>query len=162
MSSFNRRTFLLAPLAFAACGFEPALAPGGSESVLRGQIRPRDPKERNEFLFGKRFEERLGQASGAAYTMDFQIATKSIGLAITQGQEITRFNLTGTLTFQVKDAATGIVLTDGQVENFTSYSATGTTVASLTSERAAAERLIAILTDQAITRLTATSGRWAK
>ena len=161
MSSFNRRSFLLAPLALAACGFEPALAPGGAGAILRSQIHPRDPKERAEFLFVRAFEERMGDGAGGAYAMDYQIVVKRTGLAITPAQETTRFNLIGNLAFTISDR-NGAVLTKGSVENFTSYSATGTNVASLTAERAARARLVTILTDQLITRLTATSGGWAR
>jgi LPS-assembly lipoprotein len=44
-------------------------------------------------------------------------------------------------------------VTSGSVDNFTGYSATGTTVATLAAERDAQERLMTILADQIVTRL---------
>ena len=59
------------------------------------------------------------------------------------------------------DLATGARLTGGRVDNFTSYSATGSTVASLAAEEDASLRLMRILADQIVARLLATSGQWA-
>ena len=47
------------------------------------------------------------------------------------------------------------VLATGQVDNFTSYSASGTTVATLAAQRDAEARLMVILADQVINKLTA-------
>ena len=46
-------------------------------------------------------------------------------------------------------------MTSGTVNNFTAYSATGSTVATLAAERDALERLMVILGDQITTRLFA-------
>lgn len=161
MSSYNRRVFLFSAAALVGCGFEPALAPGGNADVIRGRIRAADPKNRNDFNFVNRFEDRNGSATRADYTLTYVIQTRSVGLAVTQAQVTTRFNLTGTARFAVADAASGAILSQGSVENFTSYSATGTTVASLAAERDANDRLMTILADQVLARLTATSGSWA-
>lgn len=162
MSSFNRRFLILGTAALAGCGFEPALAPGGTGDAIRGKLRIEDPTDRNTFLFVKRFEERNGVSAGNDYVMSVVIKTRDVGVAINQVQETTRFNVIGSAAFSVKDSATGIVLTTGTVESFTSYSATGTTVSTLTTERDAKERLMIILADQVVTRLTATSRTWAK
>jgi len=163
MSSSDRRLFLLGSLAaLAGCGFEPALAPGGAALAIRGRIRADDPKNRNEFLFLDRFENRNGTASGAAFIMSYKITTREVGLAINQAQETTRFNVLGVASFTVKDATSGTVLTEGSVDSFTSYSATGTTVATLATQRNAKERLMIILADQVLARLVATSRGWAQ
>ena len=47
------------------------------------------------------------------------------------------------------------------MQSFTSYSATGSTVAGLAAEEDAALRLMHILADQIVTRLLATSGQWS-
>ena len=100
----------------------------------------------------KRFEERLGAAPNADLTLNYSITTKTSGLAITKAQETNRFNLIGTATFNVTDAA-GTVLTNGKVENFTSYSATGSTVATQTAKDDARARLAVILADMIATRV---------
>ena len=161
MSSFSRRLFLTGSAALlVGCGFEPALAPGGAQLAFRGRLKPRDPKTRNDFLFVKAVEERLGVAPEGALALSYTITTRSVGLAVTQAQVTTRFNLLGDLAFTVR-AADGRVLTSGEVDSFTSYSTTGTTVATISAERDAHERLVVILADQMIARLTATSKDWA-
>jgi valyl-tRNA synthetase len=52
------------------------------------------------------------------------------------------------------------VLTEGDVNTFTSYSASGTLVATNASEIDAGHRLMRLLADQIVTRLIATSGDW--
>ena len=58
----DRRTFLTlaAALPLAACGFAPALAPGGGLAGLRDRVRVADPQTRNDFAMKVRLEERLG------------------------------------------------------------------------------------------------------
>jgi LPS-assembly lipoprotein len=57
--------------------------------------------------------------------------------------------------FALRDLTTGQIVTSGTVENFTGYSATGTTVATLASAQDAQERLMRILAEQIIARLYA-------
>ena len=54
--------------------------------------------------------------------------------------------------------ATGQILASGTVTDFVGYSAAGSTVSTLASERDATERLMVLLSDQIITRLYATPG----
>ena len=60
--------------------------------------------------------------------------------------------------FSLRDMTTDKVLTSGKVENFTSYSAEGTTVSELAAKQDAEERLMLIMADQMITELTAKAG----
>jgi LPS-assembly lipoprotein len=48
------------------------------------------------------------------------------------------------------------------VEGFTSYAATGSTVAGLSAEEDASLRLMRILADQIVSRMLASSGTWAR
>ena len=47
MSSFNRRSILILPLALAACGFAPVYGPNGPARGLQGKIRVADPADKN-------------------------------------------------------------------------------------------------------------------
>lgn len=157
---FNRRLALLGLGALGACGFEPAFAPGGSGDQLRGQLLVAAPKDRQDFDFVARLEDRLGRNGAAPYGLSYQISTTTDGVAITADQQTQRFNLIGAVDFQVVENASGAVLTSGQVNSFTSYSTTGTTVATRAAEQDAYARLVVILADQLITRLIATGDRW--
>ncbi|MEL6519856.1 MAG: LPS assembly lipoprotein LptE [Pseudomonadota bacterium] len=157
---FDRRLALTALLATAACGFEPAFAPGNSGDQLRGQILVDTPQDREDFNFVTRLEDRLGRNGAAPLLLSYDITTSRDGVAITADQQTQRFNLVGQVTYEVEDQASGAVLTSGTVSSFTSYSTTGTTVATQAAEDDAYERLIVILADQLITRLIATGDGW--
>lgn len=169
MSSSDRRQFLrllaAIPLAgtlagtLAACGFAPAYGPGGPAADIGGAIRLADPTDKNAFDFVGRMEQRLGRPANPRFELAYTIATKAIGVGITPEGAITRYNLTGSVDWALTDPA-GARLSGGRVESFTSYSATGSTVAGLAAEEDAALRLMRILADQIVSRLIATAGVW--
>lgn len=150
---------LAAPL--AGCGFMPALAPGGAAAGLDGAFRVDAPTDKNGFDLVERLEERLGRPEAPRYRLAYTISVKPVGVGVTTENAITRYNLTGAVDYTVTDE-TGARVTGGRVQNFTSYSATGSTVAGLAAEEDAAFRLMRILGDQIVTRLVATAADWAQ
>lgn len=150
-----RRAFLLLPLALAACGFTPAYAPGAPAADLLGAVRVQDPADKNGFDLVERLEERLGRPETARYDLAFTITTEAVGVGITTANEISRFNLKGVVDYTLTERATGARVAGGRVQNFTAYSATGSTVALLAAEEDAAIRLMRILADQIVARLIA-------
>jgi len=163
MSLSDRRLFIgfCATAALAACGFTPAYAPGGAGVVLHNSILAAEPSDKPAFDLVERLEERLGPPQAPRFGLDYTIKTNPVGVAITSYNAVTRYNLNGTVDWTLSDFATGVRLTGGRVDNFTSYSATGSTVASLAAEEDATLRLMRILADQIVARLLATSGQWA-
>ena len=163
MSSSDRRQFLflMAALPIAGCGFAPAYGTGDTASGLQGRIRVDDPSDKNGFDLVQRLEERLSRPDVPTYALSFSITTNAIGVGITPENAITRYNLTGAVDWGLTDTATGTRLTGGRVNSFTSYSATGSTVAGLAAQQDASLRLMRLLADQIVTRLIATSGQWA-
>ncbi len=157
MSSFNRRTLLLLPLALAACGFTPAYAPGGAAKKLLGSVWVQDPTDKNGFDLVERLEERLGRPENRRYDLAYTITTEVVGVGITTENAITRYNVKGVIDYTLSDHATGARLAGGRVQSFTAYSATGSTVAGLAAEEDAAFRLMRILADQITARLIAAS-----
>ncbi|NJM82410.1 MAG: hypothetical protein HC844_07855 [Tabrizicola sp.] len=157
MSSYSRRSLLLAPLALAACGFQPAYAPGGSATKLLGKVRAADPKTKNGFDLVERLEERLGRPEERRYDLAYSIETETVGVGLTTSNKITRYNLKGVVEWTLRDHASGDRVAGGRVQSFTAYSATSSTVAGLAAEEDAAFRLMRILADQIVTRLIAVS-----
>ena len=147
----DRRTFLTAAAAaLGGCGFAPVYAPQGAGGRLQNQIDLGDPDGEEEYLFARRFEERLGRGSGGAYRLDLTIDTSRDSLGTTSAGSTTRYRLDGTAAYTLRDAATDKTLLEGSSVAFTGYSATGSTVATLAAERDARERLMVILADQVI------------
>lgn len=156
MSWSDRRLFLLTGLAaLAGCGFAPAYAPGGAGAALRGAVALADPTDRDGFDFAARLEDRLGRAEAPRFRLDWQVATEPVGAGITPTGAITRYTLKGRARFALVAAGSGATVTSGTVESFTSWSTSGSTVATLTAEQDARRRLMVILADQVVARLIA-------
>lgn len=161
MWSSDRRAVLLALAALAGCGFRPAYGPGGAGNLLRGRLQAAAPRTPLDFAFVEQFETRLGRAAGAPFRLDYRIDTREDALAITADQAIQRYNLIGRVDYTVVDIAREAEVVSGSLEDFTSYSAIGTTVATRASQRDAVQRLAVILADRLATELLATAGAWA-
>ncbi|NRB20073.1 MAG: hypothetical protein HRU33_21640 [Rhodobacteraceae bacterium] len=165
MSLFNRRTLLvmLAPLALAACGFTPVHAPGGTGDALYGQVTVQAPEdvpstsEVDSYLVVQNLEHRLGRAGAAAYQLDLTLSTRDEGQAITDDSQTTRYSLLGEASYTLTRTSDGKVVASGEEQAFTGYSATGSTVETLASERDAHQRLMVILADQINTRILTTA-----
>lgn len=156
------KLLLVCTVTLAACGFTPAYAPGGSGTALQNTILAAEPRDKPAFDLVERIEERLGPSDNPRFELSYTITQNSVGVAISTENAITRYNLTGIVDWSLSDAATGARLTGGRAENFTSYSATGSTVAGLAAEEDASLRLMRILADQIVSQLLATSGQWAQ
>lgn len=152
----GRRVALLGLLALSGCGLTPVYGTGGAGKWLFGKIRPRDPQTYQDFAFNQRLSERLGPDAEGAFNLDYVISIGVVPQAITPEEVTTRYSLNGTVDFALKDAS-GVVRAQGRASGFTSYSTTGTTIATLTAEGDARKRLARMLADQVVTRLLAAS-----
>lgn len=155
------KLLLVCAVTLAACGFTPAYAPGGGGMALQDSILAAEPRNKAAFDLVERFEERLGPSDSPRYGLDYTITQTPVGVGITTDNAITRYNLVGVVEWSLNDATTGARVTQGRAENFTSYSATGSTVAGLAAQEDASQRLMRILADQIVTQLLATSGQWS-
>ncbi len=156
MSLFNRRTLLALPLALAACGFTPVYGPVGTGTKLNGQVLVQEPSTQAGYLLTRHMETQLGRSGDSArYALDLTIDLDEDDLAINSSGDITRYNLIGKVEFVLRDSMDGTIITSGTAQNFTAYSATGTTVATLAAEQDALERLMVIIGDQITARLYA-------
>lgn len=157
MSLFDRRTLMMMPLALAACGFEPVYAPGGTGNALYGKVRVDAPEGINTYLLVRRLEERLGRSSDPAYRLSMTLDLGIQGQAITAAGDITYYSITGAIGYRLIEIGGERVFAQGQISNFTGYSATGDTAESLSAQRDAQERLMVILADQLVRELNITA-----
>ena len=151
----RRQTFfaLSALVAGAACGFTPAYGPEGGASVLQDNLRVAAPERRDGFLIAQRLEDRFGRNDGGRYVLTVTPTIQRQGLATSVEGTTNRFQLTGRADYALKDTESDSVVRQGRVIDFTGFSATGSTVATLAAERDAAARLMVILADQIVDRL---------
>ena len=152
--SWSRRGVLLAALALAACGFAPVYGPGGTGTRLQDKVRTADPRTPDDFAFAGRIAERLGP-DGTRYELDWRLRIAVVPQAITPNEITTRYSLNGTASYVLTEIASGRTVARGPVSSFTSYSTTGTTIATLAAEQDAHKRLARLLADQVVTRLLA-------
>lgn len=157
MSLPKRRLILALPLlALAACGFQPVYGPAGSGSALQYSVEVAASDDAFGYTLVREIETRLGRPTNARYGLALTTVVRQEGLAIDPEGNTRRFNLIGSVEFALRNQATGQIETSGVVDNFTGYSATGSTVATLAAQRDAQIRLMTMLADQLVTRLYAT------
>ena len=157
MSSFSRRFVLLAPLALAACGFRPIYGRGSAAEALHGKISLGTVDDRLSFAFYEQLENRLGRAEAPVFQLDVTLTVETKGLAITQDNAITRYNLTGIASFSLTDIGHNKVVLHDKLRAFTAYSATANAYATFISERDAKRRLAVSLADQIATRIASSA-----
>jgi LPS-assembly lipoprotein len=160
--SWSRRSLILSlPLALAACGFQPAYGTKGTSGALMGTVRAADPTDKNSFDFVQHFEERLGRPTKAVYQLAYKIKTDAIGAGITPSGAITRYTITGAMDWTLTRLSDQTRMAGGHIDAFTSYSATGSTVAGQTAQIDANLRLMRMLGDDLVLRLMAASTSFA-
>ena len=157
MSLFSRRAILLAPLALGACGFTPIYGRGSAAEALHGKVALGVIDSRLTFEFNEQLENRLGRASAPLFQLDVTLSVESQGLAITQDNAITRYNLTGIASFTLTRISDDEVVLEDRLRAFTAYSATASAYATHVSERDANRRLAVSLADQIATRLASSA-----
>lgn len=140
--------------ALSACGFTPVYAPGGAALALQGKVAITAPATVEGFRLRAQLEERLGRAEGATYALDVALMIDRDRVAVAEDGTVTRFTLPGEATFTLR-GTDGAVLASDTVSAFTSYSTTGTTVATRAAEMDARARLAVILAELILTRLLA-------
>ncbi|MEM8729412.1 MAG: LPS assembly lipoprotein LptE [Pseudomonadota bacterium] len=154
---WSRRSILsIALLVLASCGFSPVYGPEGIGTALDGRILADEPNSEEDYLLVRRLEEVLGRSSDPAFLLRYRIFTREESQAITTTGDITRYNLIGTVRYDLIRRTDETLMTTGDVQNFTSYSASGSTVDTLSAERDALRRLMVILGDQLVAELYST------
>jgi LPS-assembly lipoprotein len=148
----SRRAVLLALLAVGACGFTPALAPGGDMLKLRNTVAVSAPDTIAGFAIRSRLIDRLGRATAPIATLSVNVEEALDVAAQSQSGATLRYNVVGAAGWQLT-AADGTVWGSGQVDGFTSYAATGSTVATQSAATDAVGRLMIILGDKVVAQL---------
>lgn len=144
----SRRAFLCVAL-LAGCGFTPAYGVKSPGRALYGQIELAEPATRDDFDFVAAVEAQLGRPGPGARPLAYKIETTPVGVGYTADGAITRYTLTGKVTWTLGGDDT----VTGSYETFTGYSATGTTLAGITAETDAHRRLMQMLAEGMVRRL---------
>jgi LPS-assembly lipoprotein len=157
----DRRAVLMGALALGGCGFTPVYGPGGAAEGLRGRIAFDAPFDRNGFDLVRQLENRLGVPSAPRWRLSASIRKAEERIAVTSQGVANRFQILGRVDYALREIGTDATVASGSAENFVSYSATRTAVATRAAQRDAEARLMVILADLIADDLLATAGRWS-
>jgi LPS-assembly lipoprotein len=148
---------LLGILGLAGCGFAPIYGDG---AAVQGAFAVETGDSVLGFRLRTRLEDRLGQPASPQFTIKATLDASERAAAITEDGDTSRLNVVGTANWSLTDLTTNQQIATGTVEAFTSYSATGSTVATQTAKDDARARLAVMLADMIVTRvLVVTPGR---
>jgi LPS-assembly lipoprotein len=161
MSWSDRRSLLLGALALGGCGFTPVYGPGGAAEGLRGRIDFDAPFDREGFDLVRQLENRLGAPTAPRWRLSASIRKSEERIAVTSQGVANRFQILGRVDYALRETATDATVASGSVENFVSYSATRTAVATRAARTDAESRLMVILADQIADELLATADSWS-
>ncbi len=141
---------MLGLLALGGCGFAPIYGDGGA---FRGAIAFETPQSVAGFRLRERLEYRLGQPGAPRYVLRVTLSEQRSPAAITAAGDTTRFNVLGAAEWTLIAADTDAEIGAGEVATFTSYAATGSTVATQAAATDATARLAVALADMLVSRL---------
>ena len=153
MSSF-RIIIYSALFLVTACGLSP-LYNSKEPSLLIGKISIQEPTSENEFVFYSRLVDRFGQA-GDKYILNYTIATTKEDSALNFDGTAYRVEISGSVSFSLKDKEKEIELLSDKEEMYLSYSNSGSTAAVLNAERNTNKHLVILLADRVADRISLT------
>ena len=119
---------------------------------LRNTVAVSAPDTIAGFAIRSRLIDRLGLATTPMASLSVNVEQALDVASQSQSGSTLRYNVVGAAGWQLT-AANGTVWGSGQVEGFTSYAATGSTVATQSAAADAVGRLMTILADNVVTQL---------
>jgi LPS-assembly lipoprotein len=155
--SLFKLLLILPIVALTACGFTPVYGTNGTSNALLGSVLVQEPNSRNGYTLTKHIEQRLGRTADPRFDLSVVITTSQETLNINAAGNIERYNLLGNVEYTLRDTQNGQITASGNVNSFTGYSATGTTVSAQAARQDAEKRLMVILGDLLIDKLIATA-----
>ena len=120
---------------------------------MNGQISIQEPNTQNDFVFYSRLIDRFGEASGK-YILNYAITTTKEDKAINFDGTVHRVEISGFVTFNLKDIANGVQIFSDKEEMYLSYSNFGSTAAVLNAERTTNKQLMVLLADKVADRVS--------
>lgn len=163
----GRRAILagLGLLPVAACGFTPMYGEGAPATKMLGRVEVSVIEGAAGFALRERLTGRLGPATEPTHRLDVTLAIAQTGVALTEENVTTRFNVVGDATFALVPLAGGPPVATGSVRAVTGYSApaseTASAFATLVAEKDAERRVSLELAELIVQRLALSADDWA-
>ena len=147
-----KRIIFISLFLFTACGFSPVYT-DKNHSKLLGQIDIQEPKTENDFIFYSHLIDRFGEM-GDKYILNYTISTVKADKALNFDGTVHRIEISGSVSFNLKDKENGIKLLSDREELYLSYSNAGSTAAVLNAERTTNKQLVVLLADKVADRVS--------
>jgi LPS-assembly lipoprotein len=151
-------------LSLAACGFTPLYGPDAPASRMAGRVEVATLQGAPGFRLREQLTGRLGPAIEPTHRLEIALDLEQTGVALTEQNFTTRYNVVGTADFRLVPLAGGPPVLTGQVRAITGYSApaseTASAFATLAAERDAEQRVARDLADKILQRLALSAGTW--
>lgn len=152
-------------LPLAGCGFTPLYGEGAPATKMLGRVEVDVIEGAPGFALRERLTGRLGEATDPTQRLKVSLAIVQTGVALTEENVTTRFNVVGEATYTLSPIAGGPVTTGGTVRAVTGYSApaseTASAFATLVAEKDAYRRVALELADLIVQRLALSADSWA-
>ncbi len=140
-------------MALGGCGLAPVYGKNAPALALRNAVALTTPETVIGFRLRRRMIDRLGAAETPRFnlTASFTMTTKAA--TITGDGNTSRISLIGVSQWSLQDAAGETTLITDTATTFTSYSATGSTVATVAAKDDAEARLAIAIADLITNRI---------
>ena len=151
MLSFKKITFAILFL-ISGCGFS-ALYTNNNFAKLAGSIDLQEPNTQNEFVFYSQFKDRFSEGT-SKYFLTYAITTSKKDSTLSFDGTVHRIEISGSVTFSLKDSKSGLAILSDKEEVFLSYSNFGSTAAVLNAERTTNKELVVLLANKVADRVS--------
>ena len=141
-----KRIIFISLFFFTACGFSPVYT-DKNHSKLLGQIDIQEPKTENDFIFYSHLIDRFGEM-GDKYILKYTISTVQADKALNFDGTVHRIEISGSVSFNLRDMENGIEILSDKEEMYLSYSNSGSTAAVLNAERITNKQLVILLAEK--------------
>ena len=148
----SKRIIFISLFFFTACGFSPVYT-DKTHSKLLGQIDIKEPNTENDFIFYSHLIDRFGEM-GDKYILNYKISTVKADKALNFDGTVHRIEISGSVSFNLRDFESGTELLSDNEEMYISYSNSGSTAAVLNAERTTNKQLVILLAKKVADRVS--------
>ena len=151
MLSFKKIIFAVL-LLISACGFSP-LYNSHNSAKMAEKISIQEPNTQNDFVFYLQLTNRFTEGS-SKYILNYAITTSKKDRGLNFDGTAHRVEISGSVSFNLIDAESGVKLLSDKEEMSLSYSNFGSTAAVLNAERITNKQLVVLLADKVADRIS--------
>ena len=147
-----KRIIFISLFFFTSCGFSPLYNDKNFSNLLR-EIDIQGPNNENDFIFYSHLIDRFGEM-GDKYSLNYSISTIKEDKALNFDGTVHRIEISGSVSFSLKDKENGNEILSDREEMYLSYSNAGSTAAVLNAERTTNKQFVVLLADKVADRVS--------